>query len=41
MKVVEDNAEGLIAVAAGQGTEPGQQSNYSSRLVITTSTLET
>jgi hypothetical protein len=34
MKVLEDNAKGLIAVAAGQGTEPGEWSNYSSRMLI-------
>ena len=33
-KVIEDNARGLIAVAAGTATEPGQRSDYSSRLLI-------
>ena len=34
LRIVEDNAKGLIAVAAGAATEPGQLSDYSSRLLI-------
>lgn len=34
LKVVEDNAQGMVAVGAGSGTEPGQRSNYSSRMLI-------
>jgi hypothetical protein len=34
MKIIEDNERGLIAVASGQGSEPGERSNYSSRMLI-------
>jgi hypothetical protein len=34
LKVVEDNARGLIAFSAGTASEAGQPSNYSSRMLI-------
>jgi len=34
LKVVEDNASGLIAVGAGERSDPGQPSNYSARILI-------